>query len=64
MNDSLLKRMDRWNSFLMYIPLSAKGYFTYYMHKRGDNGSLKFNHKKQTLDVRVNTKKVAWDSRD
>ncbi|SAM00180.1 hypothetical protein [Absidia glauca] len=55
MNDSLIKRMDRWNSFLMYIPLSAKGYFTYYMHKRGDNGSLKFNHKKQTLDVRVTT---------
>ncbi|KAI8335914.1 hypothetical protein BC941DRAFT_66438 [Chlamydoabsidia padenii] len=55
MNDSLLKRMDRWNSFLMYIPLSAKVYFTYYMHKRGDNGTLKFSHKKQTLDVRVTT---------
>ncbi|ORZ12709.1 hypothetical protein BCR42DRAFT_331345 [Absidia repens] len=55
MNESLLKRMDQWAAFLTYIPLSAKGYFRYYMHKRGDNGTLKFSHTKQTLDVRVTT---------
>ncbi|CAO3596582.1 unnamed protein product [Absidia cylindrospora] len=55
MNESLLKRMDQWAAFLTYIPLSAKGYFRYYMHKRGDNGTLKFSHSKQTLDVRVTT---------
>lgn len=53
MNDSLLKRMQRWNAFRMYISLAAKVHFNYYIHKRGDNGTLKFNHKKETLDVRV-----------
>ncbi|CAO3616201.1 unnamed protein product [Cunninghamella blakesleeana] len=55
MNESLLKRMRRWDAFLMYISLSAKVHFNYYIHKRGDNGALKFNHKKETLDVRVAT---------
>ncbi|KAI9305478.1 P-loop containing nucleoside triphosphate hydrolase protein [Cunninghamella echinulata] len=55
MNESLLKRMQRWNAFRMYMSLAAKGHFNYYIHKRGDNGTLKFNHKKETLDVRVAT---------
>ncbi|KAI9494815.1 hypothetical protein BDB00DRAFT_761332, partial [Zychaea mexicana] len=48
-------RMDPWTLFRMYISLSATGQFTYFMHKRGYNGYLKFNHDKERLDVRVST---------
>ncbi|KAI8138928.1 hypothetical protein BJV82DRAFT_276066 [Fennellomyces sp. T-0311] len=55
MNKALNDRMDRWNDFRMYIALAAKAHFTYYMHKRGDNGYLKFQHTKEKLYIRVST---------
>ncbi|KAI8376349.1 uncharacterized protein BYT42DRAFT_574286 [Radiomyces spectabilis] len=51
----LEERMARWDVFKMYMSLSAMGHFSYYMHKRGDTGQLKFNHAKERLEVRVAT---------
>ncbi|KAI7855345.1 P-loop containing nucleoside triphosphate hydrolase protein, partial [Circinella umbellata] len=55
LRDTLAKRLDHWNAFRMYISLSAQGHFTYFMHQRGYNGYLKFNHDKERLDIRVST---------
>ncbi|KAI9494829.1 hypothetical protein BDB00DRAFT_761374, partial [Zychaea mexicana] len=55
LRSTLEARMDHWTLFRMYISLSATGHFTYFMHKRGYNGYLKFNHDKERLDVRVST---------
>ncbi|KAG0166206.1 Structural maintenance of chromosomes protein 6 [Apophysomyces sp. BC1015] len=52
---TLDERMVRWDNFRMYMSLSAMGHFTYYMHKRGDSGQLKFNHEKECLEIRVST---------
>lgn len=53
MSKALQERMERWTAFLMFISLRAMLHFTYYMHKRGDSGKLKFNHRKQRLEIRV-----------
>ncbi|KAI7868513.1 P-loop containing nucleoside triphosphate hydrolase protein [Spinellus fusiger] len=55
MKKALKVRLDRWDAFRMYISLSAMGHFTYYMHKRGDSGKLKFDHKASQLIIRVST---------
>ncbi|KAI8970307.1 P-loop containing nucleoside triphosphate hydrolase protein [Mycotypha africana] len=51
----LRDRMDKWEAFRQYIALSAKQYFSYYLHQRGDEGKLRFNHEKRQLDIRVST---------
>ncbi|EIE85364.1 hypothetical protein RO3G_10074 [Rhizopus delemar RA 99-880] len=51
----LSQRIERWQLFRDYIGLAAKTYFAYYLQKRGDEGSLKFNHKLKKLDIRVAT---------
>ncbi|KAI9247199.1 hypothetical protein BDA99DRAFT_446941, partial [Phascolomyces articulosus] len=53
LGSSLDQRMDRWSEFRMFITLAAKAHFTYYLHKRGDSGYLKFQHDKEKLVVRV-----------
>ncbi|GAB5592606.1 Structural maintenance of chromosomes protein 6 [Umbelopsis nana] len=55
MSKALHDRMERWTRFLMFIALRAKIHFSYYMYKRGDSGTLHFNHRKQRLDVKVAT---------
>ncbi|KAF7722745.1 Structural maintenance of chromosomes protein 6 [Apophysomyces ossiformis] len=52
---TLDERMVRWDNFRMYMSLSAMGHFTYYMHKRGDSGQLRFYHEKERLEIRVAT---------
>lgn len=37
------------------MSLSAKHYFSYYLHLRGDEGSLRFNHNLKKLEIRVST---------
>jgi chromosome segregation ATPase len=51
----LEKRMEKWKSFRDYMSLSASQYFGYYLHLRGDEGSLRFNHTSKRLDLRVST---------
>ncbi|RCH92677.1 Structural maintenance of chromosomes protein 6, partial [Rhizopus stolonifer] len=51
----LAERMSKWESFRSYISLSAKHYFSYYLHMRGDEGTLRFNHQTKRLDIRVST---------
>ncbi|KAG0176448.1 Structural maintenance of chromosomes protein 6 [Apophysomyces sp. BC1021] len=55
MHRALVSRTAKWNLFRMYISLSAKSHFTYYMHKRGDSGTLTFEHKTERLIIRVAT---------
>ncbi|KAI8088130.1 RecF/RecN/SMC [Thamnidium elegans] len=52
---TLEKRIRKWGQFRDYMSLSAKAYFSYYLHLRGDEGSLKFNHQTKKLDIRVST---------
>ncbi|KAL0135489.1 P-loop containing nucleoside triphosphate hydrolase protein [Mucor lusitanicus] len=51
----LRDRREKWDSFRQYISLAAKSYFGYYLHLRGDDGSLKFNHELKRLEIRVAT---------
>lgn len=51
----LEQRVTRWETFRNFISLHARAYFRFYLHKRGDNGNLKFNHRDQTLEIRVST---------
>ncbi|CEI95165.1 hypothetical protein RMCBS344292_09361 [Rhizopus microsporus] len=51
----LSHRVERWETFRDYIALAAKTYFAYYLLKRGDEGTLKFNHRAKKLDIRVAT---------
>lgn len=51
----LQNRIDKWEKFRTYIALSSKNYFSYYLHMRGDEGSLRFNHETKRLDIRVST---------
>ncbi|KAG1468450.1 hypothetical protein G6F56_003822 [Rhizopus delemar] len=51
----LAQRVERWEIFRDYIGLAAKTFFGYYLQKRGDEGSLKFNHRAKKLDIRVAT---------
>ncbi|KAL0078931.1 P-loop containing nucleoside triphosphate hydrolase protein [Phycomyces blakesleeanus] len=55
MNTALKDRMKNWDDFYMYITLAAKGHFAYYLHKRGDTGQLRFDQKKETLEIKVST---------
>ncbi|KAI9284702.1 hypothetical protein BC943DRAFT_307252 [Umbelopsis sp. AD052] len=55
MSKALQERMERWQQFLMFIAIRAKHHFTYYMLRRGDSGRLRFNHRKQRLEVQVAT---------
>lgn len=59
LNRSLRKMLDarqlKWNQFRDFMSLSAKHYFSYYLHLRGDEGTLKFNHQTKKLDIRVST---------
>ncbi|KAI9027577.1 P-loop containing nucleoside triphosphate hydrolase protein [Phycomyces nitens] len=55
MNTALKERMKNWDDFYMYITLAAKGHFAYYMHKRGDSGQLRFDQKKEILEIKVST---------
>ncbi|GAA5800817.1 hypothetical protein HPULCUR_006256 [Helicostylum pulchrum] len=52
---TLEKRIRKWGQFRDYMSLSAKAYFSYYLHLRGDEGTLKFNHQTKKLDIRVST---------
>ncbi|KAI9277481.1 P-loop containing nucleoside triphosphate hydrolase protein [Sporodiniella umbellata] len=49
------QRIERWERFRDFIGLAAKTFFAYYLQKRGDEGSLKFNHRAKKLDIRVAT---------
>ncbi|KAI7896432.1 RecF/RecN/SMC [Mucor mucedo] len=51
----LEKRLLKWESFRGYMSLAAKQYFSYYLHLRGDEGTLRFNHVTKRLDIRVST---------
>lgn len=51
----LEKRIVKWETFRGYMSLSAKHYFSYYLHLRGDEGTLRFNHTTKRLDIRVST---------
>ncbi|KAI8880239.1 P-loop containing nucleoside triphosphate hydrolase protein [Backusella circina FSU 941] len=51
----LEQRVGRWETFRNFISLNARAYFRFYLHKRGDSGNLKFNHRDQTLEIRVST---------
>lgn len=51
----LEKRLVKWEKFRNYMSLSAKHYFSYYLHLRGDEGSLRFNHNLKKLEIRVST---------
>ncbi|KAL9549784.1 hypothetical protein MBANPS3_005045 [Mucor bainieri] len=51
----LLDRQQKWEAFRQYISLAAKSYFGYYLHLRGDDGSLRFNHNLKRLEIRVAT---------
>lgn len=51
----LTARIEKWEKFRTFIALSAKHYFSYYLHMRGDEGSLRFNHETKRLDIRVST---------
>jgi chromosome segregation ATPase len=51
----LQNRIEKWEKFRDYIALAAKHYFSYYLHMRGDEGSLRFNHVTKRLDIRVST---------
>ncbi|GAN06536.1 P-loop containing nucleoside triphosphate hydrolase protein [Mucor ambiguus] len=48
-------RQEKWEAFRQYISLAAKSYFGYYLHLRGDDGSLRFNHELKRLEIRVAT---------
>lgn len=52
---TLEKRIRKWEQFRDFMSLSARHYFSYYLHLRGDEGSLKFNHQTKKLDIRVST---------
>lgn len=54
-NKMLVDRMEKWEAFRAYISLAAKSYFGYYLHLRGDDGSLRFNHQLKRLEIRVAT---------
>jgi chromosome segregation ATPase len=51
----LSKRVTKWEVFRQYISTSAAHYFSYYLHMRGDEGKLRFNHDSKKLDIRVST---------
>ncbi|KAK4520474.1 uncharacterized protein ATC70_007986 [Mucor velutinosus] len=51
----LTQRQEKWDAFRQYISLAAKSYFGYYLHLRGDDGSLRFNHQLKRLEIRVAT---------
>ncbi|CAO3611465.1 unnamed protein product [Mucor hiemalis] len=51
----LAKRQEKWSNFRDFMSLSACHYFNYYLHLRGDEGSLKFNHQQKKLAIRVAT---------
>lgn len=51
----LEKRLIKWETFRGYMSLAAKQYFSYYLHLRGDEGTLRFNHTTKRLDIRVST---------
>lgn len=52
---TLEKRIRKWGQFRDFMSLSAKAYFGYYLHLRGDEGTLKFNHQTKKLEIRVST---------
>ncbi|KAI8073273.1 hypothetical protein BC940DRAFT_290968 [Gongronella butleri] len=49
------KRRERWYQFRMYLALGMKLDFHCYLHKRGDEGTIKIKHDKGTLELCVNT---------
>lgn len=51
----LVKRQEKWTQFRDFMSLSARHYFSYYLHLRGDEGALKFNHQQKQLAIRVAT---------
>ncbi|KAL7312253.1 Structural maintenance of chromosomes protein 6, variant 2 [Mucor circinelloides] len=51
----LHERVEKWEAFRQYISLAAKSYFGYYLHLRGDDGSLRFSHQTKRLEIRVST---------
>ncbi|OBZ83040.1 Structural maintenance of chromosomes protein 6 [Choanephora cucurbitarum] len=55
LNKMLIERINKWEMFRNYIALAAKHYFSYYLHMRGDEGTLRFNHQTKRLDIRVST---------
>ncbi|KAI8642202.1 hypothetical protein BD408DRAFT_443709 [Parasitella parasitica] len=55
MGKMLTARIEKWEAFRAYISLAAKSYFGYYLHLRGDEGSLRFNHSAKKLEIRVST---------
>ncbi|KAI7890418.1 uncharacterized protein EV154DRAFT_422057, partial [Mucor mucedo] len=55
LREMLEKRIRRWENYRAYMVLAAKHYFSYYLHLRGDEGVLRFNHQTKRLDIRVST---------
>lgn len=55
LREMLEKRMRKWRKYRQFMVLSAKHYFSYYLHLRGDEGLLRFNHERKRLDIRVST---------
>ncbi|KAI9485269.1 MAG: P-loop containing nucleoside triphosphate hydrolase protein [Benjaminiella poitrasii] len=51
----LAKRIEKWDIFRQHISISAKNYFRYFLHMRGDEGAIKFNHESRKLEIRVST---------
>ncbi|CAE6540561.1 unnamed protein product [Rhizoctonia solani] len=48
-------RLDTWHIFRRHISLRTKQQFSYYLGQRGYRGSIDFDHKLHTLDLRVIT---------
>ncbi|KAJ1302116.1 hypothetical protein OPQ81_000947 [Rhizoctonia solani] len=48
-------RLDTWHIFRRHISLRTKQQFSYYLGQRGYRGSIDFDHKSHTLDLRVIT---------
>ncbi|KAI7904464.1 uncharacterized protein BX663DRAFT_505119 [Cokeromyces recurvatus] len=51
----LAKRIEKWDVFRQHISISAKNYFRYFLHMRGDEGTIRFNHETRKLEIRVST---------
>lgn len=57
-------RMDTWHAFRKHISLRTKQQFSYYLGQRGYRGSIEFDHKAHTLDLRVITDESNPNAKD
>ncbi|CCO33264.1 Structural maintenance of chromosomes protein 6 Short=SMC protein 6 [Rhizoctonia solani AG-1 IB] len=57
-------RLDTWHIFRRHISLRTKQQFSYYLGQRGYRGSIDFDHKSHTLDLRVITDEANPHAKD